>query len=461
MTHHRLSRFDTIVLIVGAIIGWGSFTLPGTRFLAGSGVINTAIGFIIGAIAVLFIQHGYHVMLEHHVAQGGESAYASRYLGRGHGFIVGWALVLTYTSMVALNSTAFVLVLKRIFGDTISRGYLYTVEGFGVYVTDILITSAVLVLFTWFNLRGLKTSARTGNILVLTLLTNVAILIVLMLMLSDTTKFTDTYITGWTIDWAQIASVIAIVPFLFVGFDVLPQVAKDLRYPPRQATRLVVLGIIVGAGLYIAMNTLTALALSPEEASAAEWATGTAVADVIGPIGFVMLVAALAGAVLGGLNAFTLAGSGLIASMAKNRFLPLGMADRNDRNVLSKAVLAILAVNLIAPWAGREVINYIVDMSSMLAAIAYGYTCFISTRIATTLISRVFSAIGLAFSIGFIALLSWPGSAGQLSTPAMVVLIIWLVLGSVVYLLGRRHKDELEISAAQWQAPEAAITPEA
>jgi amino acid transporter len=167
-----------------------------------------------------------------------------------------------------------------------------------------------------------------------------------------------------------------------------------------------------------------------------------------------MLVAALAGAVLGGLNAFTLAGSGLIASMAKNRFLPLEMADRNDRNVLSKAVLAILAVNLLAPWAGREVINYIVDMSSMLAAIAYGYTCFISMRIAKTLFSRVLSGIGLAFSLGFVALLTWPGSAGQLSTPAMVVLIIWLALGSIVYLFGRRHEDELEITEAQWQAPE-------
>jgi len=59
----KLNPIDILSLALGAIIGWGSFTLPGTKFLPESGVINTAIGLILGGLAVTFIQKGYHVML--------------------------------------------------------------------------------------------------------------------------------------------------------------------------------------------------------------------------------------------------------------------------------------------------------------------------------------------------------------------------------------------------------------
>jgi amino acid transporter len=455
----RLSRVDTIALVVGAIIGWGSFILPGTRFLSGSGVIDTAIGFAIGGVAVVFIQRGYHVMLERHVDHGGEAAYASRFLGRGHGFIVGWALMLTYTSIVALNGVAFVLVLKLVLGDAVSQVYLYTVAGYPVYLTDVAIASATMVFFAWLNLRGLKVSSRTEMVLVSAMVVNAAILFVLMLILGDTDQFVATYVEGWQINWAQVASVVAIVPFLFVGFDVIAQVARDLAYPPSRATRLAVVGIVIGCVMYAGMNTLTALAFTPEQASEHDWATGAAVSEFIGPVGFVLLVVALVGAVLGGISAFTLAASSLIASLALNRFLPLGLATTNAKHVLNRAVLVILGVGLIAPWAGREAVNYIVDMSSLLAAMAYAYTCFISVRIGRATLERVYSAIGLAFSISFIVLLLWPGSPGQLSGPALGALAVWAAIGVVVYVRARKHPDAPHIGEMLWVAPEEAPAP--
>ncbi|MDN4479802.1 APC family permease [Demequina muriae] len=452
----RLSRIDTIALVVGAIIGWGSFVLPGTRFLSGSGVIDTAIGFAIGGIAVMFIQRGYHHMFERHVDHGGEAAYAARFLGRGHGFIVGWALMLTYTSIVALNGVAFVLVIKLVAGDAVSQVYLYTVAGYPVYLTDIAIASATMVFFAWLNLRGLKVSSRTENVLVSSLLINVAILFVLMLVLGDTDQFVATYVDGWQINWAHVASVVAIVPFLFVGFDVIAQVARDLAYPPHRATRLAVIGIVIGCVLYAGMNTLTALAFTPAQAAEHDWATGAAVTEYVGPVGFVLLVVALVGAVLGGISAFTLAASSLIASLASNRFLPLSLAHTDDRHVLNRAVLLILGVSLIAPWAGREAVNYIVDMSSLLAAIAYAYTCFISIRIGNVTLERVYAAVGLACSVGFIALLLWPGSPGQLSGPAMGALVVWAAMGLVVFARGRHHPDAPEIGERLWVAPQGA-----
>ncbi|WP_203567063.1 APC family permease [Aestuariimicrobium ganziense] len=439
---HRLRRIDVIALVVGAIIGWGSFTLPGSRFLKQSGVIDTALGLGIGALAVVFIQAGYHVMMDEHADEGGEFSYAYRHLGRMHGFVVGWSLLLAYISLVGLNGTAFVLVLRRVFGDQVSVGYLYSVAGYPVHASDIAIASAIMIAFAWLNVRGLKGSSRTQNILVLLLVGNVVTLFVLMLFVVDLAPFATTYVNGWQISWARVGSVVAIVPFLYVGFDVIPQVARDLGFEPGRATRLAVTGIVVGASLYAILNTMTGLVFAPDEVDAVTWPTGAAVQDALGPIGLAALIVALAGAVMSGLNAFTLASSKLIASLANHEFLSPRFGLRNRVGVFGWAVGLVLVISLIAPWAGREVVNYIVNMCSALTAVAYLYTCLISTRIADHTGARIRSAVGVLCALGFLWLLFWPTSPGRLGNLELVALAVWVAAGVVVAWLARgRHVE--------------------
>lgn len=444
---HRLSRIDVIALVVGSIIGWGSFTLPGSRFLQNSGVIDTAIGLFIGAAMVVIIQAGYHVMMRFHADEGGEFSYAYRRLGYGHGFIVGWSLLLAYISLVGLNGTAFVLVLKRIFGDAVSIGYMYTLAGFPVYVSDVIIASAIMIAFAWLNVKGLKGSARVQNVLVVALVFNVVIIALLMAFVVDLGPFTTTYVDGWSISWGRVGSVVAIVPFLFVGFDVIPQVAKDLGFKPARATRLAIVGIITGATLYSVLNAITGFVYAPSEVDAVTWPTGAAVQSALGPIGLGALIIALAGAVLGGINAFTLASSKLIASLSNHRLLPARFMQRNKAGVFHYAVGFVLAISLIAPWAGREVVNYIVNMCSALTAVAYLYTCLISIRVADETRAKVLSAFGAACSVGFLWLLLWPTSPGRLGTLEMVALGLWLVAGVVVYLVARSRLEDETLDA--------------
>ena len=56
-----LGKFDIFAIVLGAIIGWGSFMLPGTKFLKEAGVINTALGLILGAICIILIEKNYSV----------------------------------------------------------------------------------------------------------------------------------------------------------------------------------------------------------------------------------------------------------------------------------------------------------------------------------------------------------------------------------------------------------------
>ena len=118
----KLRYIDVLGLVIGAIIGWGSFTLPGTKFLKEAGVINTFIGLLIGGVFIMVIQNGYHIMLENHREDGGEFTYALNHLGKGHGFVVGWSLSLCYLSMVPLNAGAFVLSIFHFGISNLSNG---------------------------------------------------------------------------------------------------------------------------------------------------------------------------------------------------------------------------------------------------------------------------------------------------------------------------------------------------
>lgn len=428
----KLNKIDILALALGSIIGWGSFTLPGSKFLHESGIISTAIGFILGGIAIIFIQKGYHIMMQSHHEDGGEFSYAYKELGKPRGFIVGWSLTLSYLSMIPLNATAFVLVLKRLFGQAVEFGYLYQVAGYPVYISEILIASLIILLFAYINIKGLKVSSKVQNIMILFMIVNIILVFSYMFLTTDHSLMRATYITGYKLDLKAIAKVFAIVPFLFVGFDVIPQVTTDLGFPPAKATKIVILAILAGVMFYNVLNITTGLIYTPEAALQEEWALGTAVLDNMGYIGFILLVISLAGAVAGGINGFMLSSSKLVGSLSSYQLLPEKYSQENKNGVFHNGIKLVALVSLLAPWFGREAIIYIVDMSSFLAAVAYFYVCYIGFKNSKGL-DQSLSGIGAVFGLMFMGLLIIPGSPAKLSNTSVVLMIIWAFIGFLYY----------------------------
>ena len=48
----KLKIHEIFAILLGAIIGWGCFMLPGEKFLPNSGVINTSIGFLFNSLCL-------------------------------------------------------------------------------------------------------------------------------------------------------------------------------------------------------------------------------------------------------------------------------------------------------------------------------------------------------------------------------------------------------------------------
>ncbi len=427
-----LGKVDILALALGSIIGWGSFTLPGTKFLPQSGVINTALGLVFGGLAITFILSSYQVMMASHSEDGGEFSYAYSALGRKHGFIVGWSLILCYLSMVPLNATAFVLVLKELLGSKANFLYLYTIGGSEVFFSDVLLASLVIIVFARINIKGLRLSSKVQNVMMLLTVANIIGLFLIMLKNMDLRPFISTYISAKSIDFAQVSRVFAIVPFLFVGFDVIPQVYSDLNFSPVRAIQVTIFAIFAGVLFYNLNNIMTAFAFTPEQAMAEEWALGTAILTHVGRFGFIMLLISLSGAVSSGINGFMLGGSRLVSALSQYDLMPKKYQEVNENGVTKNAILFIMGISLIAPWFGRQVIIYIVDMSSLLAALVYGYVSWISLKKSEGKM-KFFNIIGLLVSLSFILLLTLPSSPGRLTWPSFVFLIAWTVLGFIYY----------------------------
>ncbi|MEG0668447.1 MAG: APC family permease [Clostridium sp.] len=426
-----LGKFDIFAIVLGAIIGWGSFMLPGTKFLKEAGVINTALGLIFGALCIIIIEKNYLVMMNSQDEEGGEFSFTYNRLGKKHGFVVGWFLTLAYFTMIPLNATAFPLVIKKLFGPVLEFGYLYNVAGYDVFIGEVIVSSLIILAFAYLNIKGLKATSKVQNVIIFALMSMVSLIFLGMLFKADTQVFTTNYISNYSFDLSAIAKVFAITPFAFVGFDAIPQLSKEFNFSKKKASVVAVVSLLIGTLVYNLLNIITALAFSPEQASGLEWATGSAVMSVLGKGAFIMLIIALSAAVWSGINGFMICSSKLLGSIARYKILPDKIGEVNKNGAYKNAIIFITIVSLIAPWFGREVITWIVDMSSLGAAIAYLYVSYIALKIVKNRGSKIVAVVGVGISILFILLLILPMSPAGLGIESMIALVVWCFVGGV------------------------------
>ena len=103
----------------------------------------------------------------------------------------------------------------------------------------------------------------------------------------------------------------------------------------------------------------------------------------------------------------------------------------------------VLIIALIAPFFGRTALGWIVDMSSIGAAIGYGYTSLAAFKFAKKEKNTGIMATGIIGSImalAFIVLLFVPIPMFNcsLGKESYICLVIWIVMGGAFYLLSKK-----------------------
>lgn len=452
-----LSKSQVWALAFGSIIGWGCFVLPGDSFLISSGPIGTAIGVAIGTLLMCTIVLVYGDMIKHAPFAGGE--YAHTYIGFGinASFICGWVLVLGYISIVGANISALSLLVRYLLPGVFEFGELYTIAGWKVYIGEVLLMITGLLIFSYINYRGISLSGITQLIIALILSIGATVAVIFTLT-AETSSLENLYplFSENNSPFAAVIAIVAIAPWLFMGFDTASQSAEEYSFSPNKAKFIMIAALVWGAALYSMMTVAVAIVMPyPEmlsqmsiqkELGQASWATGVAVELSAGKLGIFVIAITMLAAVCTGILGFFVASTRLMLSMGRGYILPTWFADIHPKyHTPYKAILFTMALILIVPWCGRAILIWIVDMSSVGICIAYMFTCLTGYKVAkhsdaqnrkTQMILAIF---GTTVSVVCIFLLLTPGSPAFISSEARWAMVVWCLLGVVFYMVSRKN----------------------
>ena len=435
---------DVWGLALGAIIGWGCFVLPGTAFLPKAGPGGTAMGMLIGALLIIVIAVSYGYLIRKFPISGGEFIYAKEAFGKRNAFVCGWAMILAYWSLIPLNATALAMISRYLFPGIVQQGLLYEIAGWEVYAGEVILASAAIILMALLNIRGIKQAAWIQTAIALTLVGCILVITFLVFCISDWSNLAPAFPEGrrW---WKGVFSIVAMAPWAFIGFDCIPQSAEEYNFSHKKSTFIMISAVLVAAILYIAVCAVTAVGVEPWQQlldSRNAWPTGYVVRNTMGLAGIIVLGVAMFCAVVSGMNAFYISTSRLMYAMAKEGSLPKWFEHLSPKyGTPTNAIIFTMAMSLFAPWFGREILLWIVDMTSVGAAIVFAYTTGSAAVIGYRNGSKkyaVFGIIGCLFSLFFLSLLIIPGMPGYLTFQSRVVLFVWILIGVAFYFTIRK-----------------------
>ena len=447
-----LRQSDIWALAFGCIVGGVAFLNPGKQFLPESGTLGTAIALILGALIIVVISLSYAYMIPKYPRAGGEFTFARVFFGRNAAYVCGWFLIAGYLSIVPLNATWLGIIFDGVFGPVLKFGFHYNVAGFDIYAGEMLLAMFTLLLFGELCIISVQTAGRLQTFLSLMLAFSVIILTVAAIFSPYVSA--DNLYPLWGFDRAtgipssdisgSILSTLVIAPWIFVGFDTVPQAAEELNFPHKKVKLIMITAILFGCFVYVANNTLAAIVFENWPELIAEnkytWLLLNASERLLGLPGEILVGIAVLSAVLTGIMGFYMASSRLIYSMSQDGYLPevLGRVDPVHRTP-KNAILFCMVLSLSGPVLGREALSWFGDMASVGVSVGFGFTCA-STFMLAIREKRITTAftglIGTVLSCMFLMLqlVPLPGLEGvHLGREAYIMLAVWLILGVIFF----------------------------
>ena len=450
-----LSFAGALALSFGYAVGWGAFVLPGSMFLPNAGPAGTIIGFLIGTVAIAVLAFNFHKATTHIQSSGGTYGFITKVFGQNHGFLMGWFLFLTYMAILWANATALVLLARFLFDDALQFGFHYTMVGFDVYLGEVLLSLAAIVLCACVCIVGKRLAIGLHTFFAFILLAGVVICFVAALaqhkggMAAMGPAFSSSGPKA-----VQILRILAMVPWAFVGFEAVVQSSSEFRFPVKRTFSLLLSAILLAALAYILLALLPTLALPDSYSNWKEYINAlpglhgiagmpvfSAAKKALGPLGVAVIGGSMLSGQLTALFATYIAVSRLMRAMADDDMIPKWFGKCNREGNPVNAILTVMCISLPIPFLGRTVIGWPVDLSNLGAAIAYGY---ISAAALVLLrrakgrghtVEKSAGVFGLAMSIVFSVLMLVPNylSGSSLSTESYLLLVIWCFAGFLLY----------------------------
>ena len=438
-----LSKKDIFAIAFGAMIGWGWVVMAGD-WIKGAGTLGSIMAFIIGGIMVLFVGLTYAELTAAMPQCGGEHVFSLRALGKNGSFVCTWAIILGYVGVVAFEACAFPTVIQYICPGFL-KGYMYTIAGFDIYASWVAVGVVASIIITIINYFGAKSAAKLQTILTISIAA-IGVALVAASGFSGNIENTKPLFTDGV---GGILTVAIMTPFMFVGFDVIPQAAEEINVPFKKIGKIMILSIVMAVIWYIMIIIAVSMVMTKSQLDTSTLVTADAMKNAFfgsEMAAKVVIIGGMAGIVTSW-NSFFMGGSRAIYSLAESKMLPGFLAKLHPKyKTPTNAILLIGVISVVAPFFGRAMMVWLTDAGSFGVVVAYVLVSmsFLVLRFREPDMIRpykvkcgkIIGGIAVLLS-GFMMLLYLPGMPSGLVKEELIMVGAWTVLGIIFYSIAK------------------------
>jgi len=456
--NRTLGPGNLVALGVGAIIGAGLFSITGLAAAnnAGPGI---TISFIVAALGCAFAGLCYAEFASMIPIAGSAYTYSYATMGEFIAWIIGWDLVLEYAlgaATVAISWSGYLIKFLEYYDVyippelTISPFQTITLSD-GSVVSGILNLPAVfiIVVISLVLIKGTKESALANAIIVALKVGVVLVFVILGWGYINPDNYVP-YVPANTgvfgeFGFSGVIRAAAIVFFAYIGFDAVSTAAQETKNPKRDMPIGILGSLIVCTILYILFAHVMLGLANYKEFAGKDGIAPVAVAIAHTP--YVFLQQAVILAILGGYASVILVmlmgQSRVFYSMSQDGLLPRLFSEVHPKykTPYKSNLLFMLFVSLFAAFVPANVVGEMVSIGTLFAFVLVCLGIWVlrvkqpdaprTFKVPLVPLVPILGVITCLFMMAFLPLDTW------------VRLLVWMLIGVVIYFLYSRHKSVL------------------
>jgi APA family basic amino acid/polyamine antiporter len=448
-----LGANDLVMLGIGAVIGAGLFSLSGIAAAENAGPAIT-ISFLIAALAAALAGLCYSELASMLPISGSAYTYSYATLGELVAWMMGWDLILEYAigaATVSISWSAYVVSFLhhwnihlpvelaaspwqsvRLPDGSLEYGWINLPA-----LLIVMFISSILVI-------GVKLSS-IFNAFIVTIKIAVILIFVILGFFYLSPENYHPYIppnTGeyGSFGWSGILRGAAVLFFAYIGFDAVSTAAQETKNPQRNLPIGILGSLAICTALYVLFGfVLTGLVNFKElrHAAPVSIAVGRIPYGWVGELIQLAIIAGLTSVIL----VMLLGQSRIFYSMSRDGLLPNWFSDIHPKfhTPWRSSLLLMIFVGLIGAFAPISAVGHMTSIGTLLA---FTVVCLavIILRYTDPKLPRHFKTPFFPYVplLGIAVCLIMMASLGQ---DAWLRLLVWLVLGLIIYFLRHRSKS--------------------
>ena len=337
------------------------------------------------------------------------------------------------------------------------KGYLYTIAGFDIYATWLVVAIISCVLITYINIKGVKTAAILQKILTIIIAAVGMVLIIASIINGDSSNLDGQLFMGSGIDkiLGNVLSIAMVAPFFLFGFDVIPQAAEEINIPLKKLGKLIVLSIALAVAFYGMVVFAVGYGMNQIELAMSLHGSGLVTADAMAKLFYSKIMAKTL--ILGGMcgivtswNSFLIGGSRALESMASSYMIPHVFCKKHKKYqtpYLSLILIGILSI--ISLFFGRQMLTWISNCASFACCLTYCIVSlsFLRLRKKEPELARPYKVknyylVGIMATVlsGFLCMMYLiPGTVCSMIDQELIITVLWTIIG-IFFAVGCKVK---------------------